>query len=548
MPSFIFRPPSIVPNLPKSSWIAGPSPPPPPEVPNVGIRLPVVESNPPIPFAGSVTFKVNPYGDPPASVASGQLSQFKIETENPPPFPGEVRFIRPLFGDTPSDGSFTSVPAAISEGYPGEPGRVIAALATPFGISALPARPMMARTESPPPFPGAAMVNRPRLDVVRDPLVPYAVVRSQGDYLPSITQPVSTRGTPAREAANRGATIVESLPPPQFGGDVKVLRGSFGLTSLPPMPIRVQGVDSRPLESGRVITYPKPPESTSEAVRHAAIVSASPMLSHPVAQPMSWRGTPARESVSRGADVVQALPPPSFAGGVTISRPSFGLTSLPSRPILVQQSEALASEPGRVLANFGAVESTNVAIRTTTIVAGAAEFAPPSQPMSASGTPPRDAAIRTATIIRDAEGVQLHPGSVTALRSSFGITSLPSRPVIVQAVETSAEHQPVTYMRPVVAAPASISWSRSLLVSAEVVPSFAGAVMWSAGRSAPAVMPPWSVNIVRGDNSHAEPSAPFFGYGWRQGTEPATLSGVPVVLYGVDRSVVTLTSLDCECP
>lgn len=346
MPSYIYRPPSIVPNLPKSSWVPTNPPPPPPEVPNVGIRLPTQEANPPLPFPGQVIFFRNPYGEPPASTLSAQYTQTLSTIANPdPPFPGHVTAIRPAMGETPPIilPTMASIAPNMTAPFAGD---VLTALATPFGISALPSRPYVAEMATPPPaFQGSVITSQPRQVEARPPSVPTGIVR-QSDPIEPIRQPVAWSGVPPRDASFT-QHVVQALPPPPYMGDVIAFRNQYGSSPLPQpghVPVRMRETVSEP---GSVIAFGGRVEEIRLVARPSIVsqVASQETLS----QPRYWVGAPPRDAAHGTITIVSQTPSQLFPGHVYAGRSAFGLEPLPSRPFVAQKVEEHSAEHGRVL-------------------------------------------------------------------------------------------------------------------------------------------------------------------------------------------------------
>jgi hypothetical protein len=472
-----------------------------------------VETENPPPFPGLAQFWTNPYGDPPPATASGQLSQFRAETENPPPFPGEVIAIRPAMGETPTPPATSVAVHGMAEVNAPEPGGVLRALATPFGISALPARPMRAETEQPIPFAGAVIASGGQAEYVRDPLpLPPPVIR-ESESIPPLEQPRSWGGVPQRDAPFRQFSIRE-IDPPQYMGGVTVQRSAFGLDSLPL---------NRPL----VVSSPSviDPGGVAFAASRDFIPDPSPPIPVVVAAP---------------------LPPPGFPGQVLSLRSDFGteINENP-RPALVRAVNETPAESGRVVALAGQAPSQQVPTRplVASITPSADEL---TQPLAWSGVPQRDAPHNTARVVVQAPSL-VEPGGVFVGRPSFGLFATPPQPMLVREAEGTTWAGPgeVRYSRTVETAP--MMPMRAIVVSAESVLE-PGGVLFSRSEVAPAVRP--VTYLIAGETEYPPPPQPFFGWGWRTGTgAPADPgAGYPVTLYGYDRSVITLTSLpDCEC-
>lgn len=472
-----------------------------------------VETPIPPPFPGEVKFWANPYGDPPPATASGQLSQFKIETENPPPFPGMATVIRPPLGETPTPPSVSTAVHSMAEVAAPEPGRVLHALTTPFGISAIPARPMRAETEQPIPFAGAVIAARGLAEYVRDPLpLPPPVIR-ESESIPPLSQPRSWSGVPQRDATFQQTTVRE-MDPPQYMGGVSVGRSAFGLESLPL---------NRPL----VVSSPSmlEPGGVTFTANRNFIPDPSPPIHGTIAAP---------------------LPPPGFPGRVTILRSDFGTERNENpRPSLVQAINETPAESGRIVSFRGQAQSLQVPLRPSvaTITPSADALV---QPRAWGGVPQRDAPHNTARVVVQAPSL-VEPGGAFVGRPTFGISPTPARPVVVREASGTSWASPgeVRYSRPV--EPAPVMPSRSIVVSSVSVQE-PGRVLFSRAESPPSVRP--MTYLIAGNTDYLPPSQPFFGWGWRTGTgaPPDPGAGYPVTLYGYDRSVITLTSIpDCEC-
>lgn len=400
------------------------------------------------PYPGAVIIGRSAFGIPPAAVASGSLSQFRAETEQPRPFPGQVIAIRPAMGETPPlpAGQSIATYRPPSDEFPPFPGAVLRALSTPFGIEALPARPVQVTTEQPTPYEGGVIALRGTVDIPPAPVPQPAVIRVH-EPPPDISAPLFWSGVPARDAASRTA-IIAGERPPEYGGEVIVGRSAFGVSPLPQF---------RPM-----------------------VVSAPSVL-----EPGSVEFRAGREEEER----------------------------IPPLPRIIRELEPVAEIP---------------------------------QPMFWSGTHERPAAYGTAAIVQLREETG-EPGSVVASRSAFGLAADPARPVLVRMADGTEQTEPggVLFSRPVESAP--VMPPRAVVVWSDSVQE-PGGVVFRRGESAPNVMP--RTYLIAGETSWPEVVPSFFGWGWRTGSgaPPAPGAGFPVTLYGVDRGVITLTSVDgCDC-
>lgn len=339
----VYRIPSRVPTFPRSYFVPGA---PPPEVPNVGMRFPIVEAIPPTPFPGQVIFYRNPYGTPPDSVAPSALFQTQVSTPSPPPYMGGVIAIRPAMGETPVAPQ-PRIEPAVGPMNPPFPGAVITAQSNSgFGISALPARPVHVSTPSPPPFMGGVITNVPRDEEERIPPLVSAVIR-EAPSVPEFAQPIAWRGVPPRDAPHNLTTVAIQATADSFPGEVLFNRVASGLSPLPavrPKPIQIEASS---VEPGRVVVSAGRVQEQILPVRPSVIRQEA--SDNALSQPIAWRGVPPRDAPHGTKTFVSIAPENAFPGEAHYHRVTSGLSPLPARPTLAQMAEGTSVvEPGRV--------------------------------------------------------------------------------------------------------------------------------------------------------------------------------------------------------
>jgi hypothetical protein len=216
----------------------------------------------------------------------------------------------------------------------------------------------------------------------------------------------------------------------------------------------------------------------------------------------------------RGSEsrVVVESPPTRFQGQTIYSQPS-GLTAKPPAPPVVVSMDS-RREPGAVIAMAGRVE-TVVPPRQVVI----AEPDRPHvviQPTFRSGTPERPGRTTPPIVVTAPPPVRFQ-GQILSHGERFGLLPAPPRPAVVF---TDSRREP------------------------------GGIVSFSRFQPAPIIdIPPGRPLIVVQEPlaSRREIQQPIFHWGFGIGTPPEAPTGWPVTLYGFDRSVVTLTSLDADC-
>ena len=451
----------------------------------------IEESNPWPPFPGQVIFYRNPYGDPPPSFLSGQYTQLKAEMVNPdPPFPGQVTAIRPAMGETPPIIPSPIIPSVIVATSPGMespfPGAVHSPLATPYGP---------AMGETPPIIPSVIVATSPGMESPFPGAVHYALATPCGiEPLPS-----------------RPVLVEMASPPPPFQGSVAYAQP------------RVDDV--------------RPPSVPAGIVRESEGIAD-------IRQPISWAGVPPRDA-SFAQHVVQHPPPPPYMGDVISYRNPYASSQLPQPRQEVVRAFEDVSEPGRVIAFGGRIEET-LPVSRPSIVSQTASLEELVQPRAWAGVPPRDAPHNTVTIVSQVASNGF-PGHVYAGRSAFGLEPLPSRPLLIQQAEGHAtEPGRVLFQRTI--EPAPVLPPQSLVIRSDETNRFPGAVRFHRGESDPVVRP--ITYLIAGATNYPEVVQPFWGYGYRDGSgaPPDPGAGYPVTLYGYDRSVITLTSIEgCQC-
>lgn len=321
-----------------------------PDPDNAGFRKPIIVETPsPPPFPGLVIALKNPYGDPPPSFASGPMLQKMVSTPSPPPFDGQAIGIRGAMGETPAPASPTRSYRPIPDMDPPFPGAVLTALSAPFGLSAIPARPVKVETAIPEPFGGRVIANRPTFEPVRESLVPAAIARTE-EPAPTIAQPAFWSGTHERPSTNPIPAVIRHEEPPLYAGGVIAARPGFGLSAVPPPRAAVVRGEAWEGEPGRVLVNGASEEPAQSLVTMPRLVRM-PEEVREVVQPTYWVGVPAREAPHKTAAIVRQVEESPFPGRVQFLSNPFGIFPTPSRPVVIRETEGYrsATEPGRVV-------------------------------------------------------------------------------------------------------------------------------------------------------------------------------------------------------
>lgn len=332
--------------------------------PSAGRRISAALGTPsPPPFPGGILAVVNQFGTPPASAGVAVLRPIVASTPSPPPFPGQVVTGQQQVGPPPGPRLPVIAPAGGSEPPPFQ-GAVRVAAATNLGLSALPARPVIVQTPSPPPFPGGFIIGQRRAEIVR-----------ARNVAPIALDPIPFPGAVITQAPKRGTelrgqpAIVSLEPLPAFPGAVAYSH-PIGLANR--IAARSQTVmaalETHPEPGGAIMAYGR---STHARPPAPALVRLPDVISPPV-QPTAIAGVPARPAAARGGQVA-ALDSAIFPGGVAIARNPFGSSPLPgARGAIARLDAPAAPEPGAAIVAFGGRRATQaIGSRTAAVVAAA---------------------------------------------------------------------------------------------------------------------------------------------------------------------------------
>lgn len=224
----------------------------------------------------------------------------KIETANPPAFMGGVQFRQNRVEVTrdstsaptiiriaepapevqqPQHRNGTPAREAVSRGAiivsPHEPpqfeGRVTIGRKG-FGIAAVPGHSVLVRMPDQSGEAGRVLTASASEELTAASRFVSVIVRQAEPVFVPHRTPIYWSGTPAREAAFHTGAIVAAVEPSLYPGGVTAQRGSFGVSPLPPHPVRVQ-IEPGTIEPGRIAFTSKTPTAPAERSLTALIAA-----------------------------------------------------------------------------------------------------------------------------------------------------------------------------------------------------------------------------------------------------------------------------------
>lgn len=357
----------------------------------------------------------------------------------------------------------------------------------------------------------------------------------------------TTRITPTRMRP----ILASAEPPLPFPGAVIQIRAPYGISPLPARPIMaritVPGGENPPPHAGSVYTVQPRATSTRPRTANPQMVAVEPLPLHGG----SVLATHPPLEVSHPGRTVRVTteePVPASGSALSTHPPAVHHRTVPpQRGPLTAAVERL--DDRQAIQSVGRVDASPARSIVAQRPIRIAEVATADlQPITSHGTPARVVPIGVSRTVRD-DSVS-EDGRVFASHGPGG-PALPPQPLsLARASEENLGDGAAAHSHGAAGSP--VATARPRIVAMDAWPADAAAV-WHTSPMPPPPVPFRTSWMVRGDSLEPEhfavklvlktsPVAP-------SPPPPTPLIGIRVYLTGVDRSVVTISSLDCceEC-